>query len=63
MSGLASFRTAAVVMIPWVVIMFCIRILASHITDSDAEEGSDDSATQATTKCVLLEGSAQAKHD
>lgn len=45
-------------------LMGCYHVMRpGHISDSDDEEGnSDDSAIQATTKCVLLEGLAQAKH-
>lgn len=40
--------------------MGCYHVMRpGHISDSDSEEGSSDDS--ATTKCVLLEGLAQAK--
>jgi hypothetical protein len=42
--------------------MACYHVMrAGDISDSDDEEGSSDYARQNTTKCVVLEGLAQAK--
>ena len=42
--------------------MACYHVMrAGDISDSDDEEGSSDYARQNTTKCVVLDGLAQAK--